>query len=244
MELITCYNESELGHAAAHLGAEAIRVAAEVKDRITIVVATGASQFVMLKHLVEEPGLPWDRIDAFHLDEYVGISPVHPASFRKYLNERFVSKVRNLGAFHEVAGDASCIDAEVERLNALIGEKEVDVCFGGIGENGHLAFNDPPADLETNDPYIVVNLDQACRQQQCNEGWFGGVEDVPERAISMTIKQMMKSKKLILSVPGERKAEAVKNTLIKNVSPEFPSSVLRQHEDCHIFIDTDSAKLL
>ncbi len=244
MKFITCDNEQALGRAAAQMGAEAIRAIAEVKDRVTIVVATGASQFTMLEHLVQEPELPWDRVDAFHLDEYVGISADHPASFRKYLNERFVSKVKSLAVLHEVIGDASDLDAEVERLNALIGGREVDVCFGGIGENGHLAFNDPPADLETNDPYIVVDLDQACRQQQCNEGWFGGMEDVPERAISMAINQIMKSKKLILSVPGERKAEAVKNTFIRNVSPEFPSAVLRRHGDCHIFVDTDSAKLL
>ena len=244
MQLVTCEDEQALGRTAAQLGAEAIRAAAKTKDQVTIIVATGASQISMLEHLVQEAGLSWERINVFHLDEYVGISANHPASFRKYLHDRLVSRIENLGVLHEVVGDAIDLDAEVARLNALISGKEVDICFAGIGENGHLAFNDPPADLETKAPYITVELDPSCRQQQCNEGWFDNIEQVPERAITMSTHQILKSKKIIVSVPGKRKAEAVKNTFSKPVSPHFPSSVLRYHKDCHIFTDTDSARLL
>ena len=244
MEISVSKNERELGRTAAQLGAAAIREAARSKDRVTIVFATGASQFSMLEYLVREPGIAWDRVDGFHLDEYVGISTTHAASFRKYLHERLVSKVENLGVLHEVAGDARDLDAEVARLNALIGKKEVDICFAGIGENGHLAFNDPPADFAASDPYVVVELDRACRQQQCNEGWFDRWENVPSKAITMSVKQIMKSGKIVVCAPGERKAVAVKNTLTSSVSPKFPASILQDHSDCHVFLDADSANLL
>lgn len=234
----------EVGEAAAALGAETIRKAAAEKDELTIVLATGASQFAMLARLTQYPDLPWSRIQAFHLDEYIGLTANHPASFRRYLIERFVSKVDNLGAFYPVHGDVGPPTEEIARLNSLIADREIDVCFAGIGENGHLAFNDPPADFETREPYILVDLDEACRRQQCNEGWFEACEDVPAQAISMSVAQLMKSKTLVLSVPGANKAQAVKNTFAEDISPQFPSTKLRDHPDCHIFLDAASAKLL
>ncbi|WOH35738.1 glucosamine-6-phosphate deaminase [Thalassotalea fonticola] len=244
MKFNTLENEKLMGQAAAKLGAEAIRQAISNKGKATIIIATGSSQFDMLQHLTEQEDIPWEKVQAFHLDEYVGLSAEHPASFRKYLNERFVAKAKGLNKMTLVNADAEDLEAEIARLNALIAQEEVDVCLAGIGENGHLAFNDPPADLATYEPYIVVELDQACRQQQCNEGWFNGLADVPSKAISMSINQILKSKKIILSVPGERKAEAVKNTVAKSISADYPSSVLQGHADCEIFLDVESASLL
>lgn len=244
MTVNTYTNKQELGAAAAKLGVKAIRSALKVKDRVTIIVATGASQLTVLENLVQNTDLAWNRIDIFHLDEYVGISADHPASFRRYLNERLVSKIENLGSFHPVNGDADELSAEVTRLNALISTRDVDVCFAGIGVNGHLAFNDPPADFTIDGPYLVVELDEACRKQQYNEDWFGQLVDVPKRAISMSIKKMLKSKKMIISVPGEVKAVAVRNTFVEEISPLFPSSILRRHSDCHLFLDSASSSLL
>ncbi len=244
MNFTTYENEQALGQAAAKLAAEAIRNAAKTKDKVTILVATGASQFGTLKYLTEQENIPWEQVEAFHLDEYVGISEEHPASFRKYLNERFVAKAKGLKKMTLVNGDADDLDKEVERLNALIAREEIDLCLAGIGENGHLAFNDPPANLTTTQPYIIVELDQGCRQQQCNEGWFDTLEDVPTKAISMSIQQILKSKKIVLSVPGTRKAQAVKNTVNEEVSPEFPSAIMRTHADCEVLLDKESARLL
>src|SRR3712207_50306 len=212
--------------------------------RSTIVVATGASQFEMLDALVAEPGIDWPRVTAFHLDEYVGLPETHPASFRKYLRDRFVSRVPRLGRFVPVHGDASDLEAEVDRLNALLGPRDVDVCFAGIGENCHLAFNDPPADFGVDAPYIVVTLDEACRRQQMGEGWFPTLQDVPERAISMSIRQILKSRRVILSVPDARKAQAVRAAVEGPISPEYPASVLQAHENCILYLDPPAASLL
>ena len=244
MNLTTYENEQELGQAAAKLAAKAIRDAAQTKDKVTILIATGASQLNTVKYLTEQEDVPWGKVEAFHLDEYVGISADHPASFRKYLNERFVAKAQGLQKMTLVNGEAEDLNKEVERLNALISREEIDVCLAGIGENGHLAFNDPPADLTTTQPYIIVNLDQGCRQQQCNEGWFDSLADVPTKAISMSIQQILSSKKIILSVPGTRKAQAVKNTMNEEISPEFPSAIMRNHGDCELLLDKESARLL
>ncbi|MEN0036854.1 MAG: glucosamine-6-phosphate deaminase [Cellvibrio sp.] len=237
-------SEELLGKAAAELAAATIRQAAQVKDVVTIVVATGSSQFSMLKHLVEQENMPWEKVQAFHLDEYIGISATHPASFRKYLNERFVSQIPDLKKMTLINANSKDIPVEVARLNSLIANEEIDVCLAGIGENGHLAFNDPPANFDTTEPYIVVDLDQGCRQQQCNEGWFESIDTVPSKAISMSINQIMKSKKIILSVLEERKAIAVKNTVTQKVSPEFPASILQNHPDCEMFLDKPAASLL
>ncbi len=192
----------------------------------------------MLSALVKE-NIDWTKVTAFHLDEYIGLPESHPASFRKYLRERFASLVP-LRKFNYVNGEDDP-KRECKRLKKIIRKKSIDVAFVGIGENGHLAFNDPPADFDTEEPYLIVNLDEACRRQQLGEGWFASLEDVPLRAISMSIRQIMKSKAIICSVPDLRKAEAVRRTLKEPVSPEVPASVLRTHSDTWLYLDKDSA---
>lgn len=209
-----------------------------------MIVATGASQFEMLAALVKEPDMAWNRINIFHLDEYVGLPITHPASFRKYLWERLHKQLpippRSF-CYIDAEQDA---EAECQRLGRLIARCPIAVAFVGIGENGHLAFNDPPADFETETPYIVVQLDEACRRQQWGEGWFTDLESVPDRAISMSIRQIMKSKHLIVTVPDQRKAEAVRNTVEGPVTPNCPASILQRHPSCQLFLDPDSASKL
>jgi glucosamine-6-phosphate deaminase len=179
----------------------------------------------------------------FHLDEYIGFSADHPASFRRYLRERLTSRVP-IGAVHFIEGDAPNLEKELDRLNRLLAATPIDVAFVGIGENGHLAFNDPPADLEVETPYIIVNLDEACRRQQFGEGWFKSLDDVPKRAISMSVKQIMKSAHIICTVPDRRKAKAVKACLEGEIGPMMPASILRKHPQCFLFPDRDAASLL
>jgi glucosamine-6-phosphate deaminase len=233
-----------LGAQAAAEGADAIRAAIAAKGECTIIVATGASQFEMLDALVAQPGIDWSKVTAFHLDEYVGLPISHGASFRKYLQDRFVSRVPSLGRFVPVNGDAADLDAELDRLNRLLEMREVDVCFAGIGENCHLAFNDPPADFEVEAPYIIVTLDEACRRQQMGEGWFPSLEAVPEQAISMSIRQILKSKRIILCVPDARKAQAVKAAVEGEITPDHPASVLQRHGNCTLYLDPPAASLL
>ena len=241
---IDIFNDKlSLGQAAAEAGADLIRAAIARDGEATIIVATGASQFELLAALVRAPDIDWSKVTAFHLDEYVGLPESHGASFRKYLRERFVAHVPALGAFVPVNGDGD-VTAELARLNELIRGKSIAVCFAGIGENGHLAFNDPPADFETDEPYILVTLDEACRRQQMGEGWFPTLADVPQTAISMSIRQMMKSDTLILSVSDTRKAEAVKGALEGPLSPLCPASIIREHRDCRMFMDPAAASLL
>ncbi|WP_046862863.1 glucosamine-6-phosphate deaminase [Microvirga massiliensis] len=237
-------DKETLGLQAASDGANAIRGALADRGECTIVVATGASQFEMLDALVREPGIDWSRVTAFHLDEYVGLPTSHPASFRKYLQDRFVSRIPSLGRFVPVQGDAADLDAELDRLNHLLSGREVHVCFAGIGENCHLAFNDPPADFEVDAPYIVVSLDEACRRQQLGEGWFPSLDAVPERAISMSIRQILSSKHVVLSVPDARKAQAVRAALEGEISPDYPASVLQRHDSCAVYLDPPAASLL
>lgn len=236
-------SKDEIGRVAAELGGAAIRDAIARQGRATIVVATGLSQFEALAELTADRSIDWSRVTAFHLDEYVGLPDSHPASFRRYLRERFVAPLGGLVTFHPVNGENDPA-AETRRLGALIGGREIDVCFAGIGENGHLAFNDPPADFETAEPYIVVALDEACRRQQLGEGWFGSLAEVPERAISMSIRQMMRSRLVVLSVPDERKAAAVRDALEGPVSPECPASIIRTHPASVLLLDAASASLL
>lgn len=235
--------KSALGAAAANEGAEAITAAIASRGRAVIVLATGASQFETLEALVASD-VDFSRVTAFHLDEYVGISERHGASFRRYLRERVIEKVAAFEDFVMVEGDADDLSAEVERLNRRLGAESVDVCFAGIGENCHLAFNDPPADFETEDPYLVVALDEACRRQQMGEGWFESLEDVPERAVSMSIRQIMKSKKIVLSVSDTRKAEAVRAAVEGPVSPEAPASILQRHPAASLHLDAAAASRL
>jgi glucosamine-6-phosphate deaminase len=236
--------KQELGVSAAAMTAKRIREALERKSEISIILATGASQFEMLSELIQAPGIDWSKVTVFHLDEYIGLPDSHPASFRKYLKERFADQVPSLKEFVYVNGDAADPQAECERLGERIGQTEIEVACIGIGENAHIAFNDPPADFETNDAYIVVDLDDACRRQQLGEGWFPTFEDVPKQAISMGVRQIMKSKCLIVSVPDERKAAAVKAMLTAEISPNVPSTILREHADCHLFLDEPAASQL
>lgn len=241
MKIIVEENKQQLGEKAAKEGALFISDAIDKKGEANIIVATGASQFEMISALVNED-VNWSKVTAFHLDEYIGIPESHPASFRKYLKERFADIVP-LKKFNYVNGDIDPKE-ECERLKKLISDIEIDVAFIGIGENSHIAFNDPPADFDTKEPYIVVNLDEACRRQQLGEGWFATFDDVPKRAISMSINQIMKSKTIICSVPDGRKADAVKKTVESPVTPMVPSSILKEHDAVSLYLDKDSAALL
>jgi len=236
--------KGDMGAAAGSTAAGAIRRAIADKKQANIILATGASQFEMLEHLTSVDTIDWSKVTMFHLDEYIGLGPDHPASFRKYLRERFVDRVGRLKAVHFVNGDAKDPAAECRRLGDLIRAHPIDVACVGIGENGHLAFNDPPADFETEEPYLVVDLDERCRRQQLGEGWFASFEAVPSQAISMGIQQILKSRRIIVTVPDRRKAEAVRNALEGPVTPRCPASILQQHENCFIFLDEPAASLL
>ena len=241
MKIIVSENKIENGRRAAADGAALMRSALESNGQANIIVATGASQFEMLAALVKED-VDWSRVTGFHLDEYIGLPISHPASFRKYLKERFVDLVP-LRAFHYVSGENDP-HAECARLGEIIARQPIDVAFVGIGENGHLAFNDPPADFETEQPYLVVNLDEACRRQQMGEGWFPTLNDVPPRAISMSVQHILKSRSIICTVPDERKAQAVKNTVEGEVTPDVPASILQTHADTTLYLDPPAASLL
>jgi glucosamine-6-phosphate deaminase len=235
--------KQELGRAAAERAAAAIDEALAQGGRARVIAATGASQFEFLDALTAVPGVDWARVEMFHLDEYVGLPDTHPASFRRYLRERIVERVHP-GTFHFLAGDAPDVAAECRRVGALLQQAAIDVAFVGIGENGHLAFNDPPADFRTEEPYLVVELDEACRRQQLGEGWFATLDDVPRRAISMSIRQILKAREILCVVPDARKARAVRDCLEGEVSPLHPSSVLQTHERTTVYLDRDSAALL
>lgn len=236
--------KKELGKQSASDAAKKIRSAIQKKGEANIILATGASQFETLGNLVEEPGIDWPKVTMFHLDEYVDLPETHPASFRKYLKERFELKVPDLKAAHYIQGDRENPEEECRRLNGIISKTDIDVALVGIGENGHLAFNDPPADFETDDPYIVVKLDKACRKQQMGEGWFDTLDDVPKKAISMSIRQIMKSKHIVCSVPDKRKAEAVRNCMEGEITNLHPASILQAHQNCTVYLDEQSASLL
>ena len=243
MNINITQSPSELGKAAGAAAAQIIRETIEVKGEANIILATGTSQFETLNQLISEKNIDWGKVIMFHLDEYIGLPVTHPASFRKYLQERFLSKVPALKASYLINGLADA-KAECVRLGDLITKHPVDVALVGIGENGHLAFNDPPADFETEQPYIIVELDEACRKQQMGEGWFKSVEEVPRFAISMSVKQILKSKHIICSVPDIRKAMAVKNTVEQPVSNLYPASILQLHNHCICYLDKSSAALL
>jgi glucosamine-6-phosphate deaminase len=232
------------GIRAATDGAAAIRAAIEHRGCASIVLATGASQFDMLDALAKQPGIAWNRVRGFHLDEYIGLPIAHSASFRLYLWQRFVSRLRlPMKEFCFISGEHDP-QAECERLAQVIRQHPVDVAFIGIGENGHLAFNDPPADFETQEPYLVVTLDEACRKQQLDEGWFKSLADVPRRAISMSIRQIMTAKRIVCSVPDRRKASAVHAAVEGPVTGMLPASILQWHEDVTLYLDAASASLL
>lgn len=244
MEVKVFKDKAGMGKAAAAAGAEVIRQALAARGKANIIVATGASQFEMLSELVGEPGIDWGKVTMFHLDEYVDLPESHPASFRKYLKERFVGRLpKALAAAYFVNGEGD-VNANIRELSETILRHPIDVAFVGIGENGHLAFNDPPADFDTEAAYIVVELDEACRRQQLGEGWFPDMDAVPKRAISMGIRQIMKSGAIICTVPDARKAKAVKETLEGDISKLCPASILRRHRNCALFMDEAAASLL
>ena len=243
MKLIIHDSSAALGSSAGKEAVSILRNALEAQGHATIIIATGTSQFAVLDTLVASPDIDWSKVTLFHLDEYIGLSIQHPASFRKYINERFIQRVSTLKSIYLINGESDPI-IECKRLGDAIIPLQVDLALVGIGENGHLAFNDPPADFTTNEPYITVLLDEACRNQQFKEGWFSTFDEVPKKAISMSISQIMRSKHIICSVPDLRKAEAVYNCLELEIHPRYPASILRQHRSCSLHLDKESSHLL
>jgi len=237
-----------LSRAAADHAAVAIRHAIEQCGHARIIAATGASQLEFLDVLtkaseIDWPEIDWPKVEGFHLDEYIGLPVTHPASFRKFLMERLVSKT-GIGKFHWIEGDAADPAAVAREVGERLASAPIDAAFVGIGENGHIAFNDPPADFTAEDPYLIVNLDEPCRQQQVGEGWFSDIPQVPERAISMSPRQILKAREIIAVVPDRRKAQAVKACLEGEISPMAPASILRRHANTTVYLDKDSASQL
>jgi glucosamine-6-phosphate deaminase len=231
-----------LGQAAARQAAEILRNAIARKGQARIIAATGASQFAFLNALTAQPGITWAKVEMFHLDEYVGLPMTHPASFRGYLMERLI-KPAGIQKYHLLDGEGD-VKAVCERVGRELNAAPVDVAFVGIGENGHLAFNDPPADFKTEQPYLVVNLDEVCRRQQVGEGWFADLSKVPTQAISMSIRQILKAQTILCIVPDARKAKAVQACMEGRVRAQAPASILRRHPATTLFLDKASAALL
>ncbi len=227
-----------LGLKAAQFAAGVLNEAISNKGEARLVVSTGSSQFETINSLLNQK-VDWSRVEVFHLDEYIGLSVAHPASFRKYLYERFISKVK-IKKFHSVDVEGEII-LKIEALTQEIRKKPVDLGLIGIGVNGHIAFNDPPADFDSREAYIVVKLDDQCRMQQVDEGWFKKLEDVPEKAVSMTPWQILQCKTIVSCVPHKVKAVAVRNTLINPLTNIVPATLLKQHPDFHLYIDNNSA---
>jgi glucosamine-6-phosphate deaminase len=240
MEIHISDSAQSLGMEAGLAASKLIRDTINTNGSCNIILATGTSQFETLRRLTAEP-IEWNKVIMFHLDEYIGLPVTHPASFRKYLKERFLANVGPLKEVFLIDGEANPA-MECQRLGSAIRSHPIDVALVGIGENGHLAFNDPPADFNTTEPYIIVSLDEACRRQQMGEGWFPVLEDVPQKAISMSITQILKSRHIICSVPDARKADAVRGALQKPVSNLRPASVLQTHKSCRLFLDIESSK--
>lgn len=242
MEVNVLKSKSALGEAAAKHAALAVRRILKGSGTTRIIAATGASQFEFLEALTAAAEIDWERVEMFHLDEYIGLPITHPASFRKYLLERLINKT-GIKRYHLLDGEQDPQDV-IRDVGEKLSSRPVDVAFVGIGENGHLAFNDPPADFEVSEPYLIVELDEACRRQQVSEGWFPTISDVPARAISMSIKQILKAREIIAIVPDARKSRAVKECLEGEVRPAAPASILRTHPNATIYLDVDSASLL
>ena len=242
--LIRVFNDkTTLGRAAAEQAANAIRRAISDRGKARIIAATAASQLEFLDALTKQPGIDWTKVEAFHLDEYIGLPITHPGSFRKMLMEQLVSKT-GIKHYHLLEGDAPDPSTAVRDVGKQLASAPIDIAFLGIGENGHIAFNDPPADFNTEEPYIIVNLDEACRQQQVGEAWFASISQVPTRAISMSAKQILKAREILAVVPDTRKAQAIKACFEGEISPMAPASILRRHPNATIYLDTNSASLL
>ncbi|MGD9556695.1 MAG: glucosamine-6-phosphate deaminase [Mangrovibacterium sp.] len=244
MEIRIAEDKYALGREAGKKAAVKIRAAIEKNNCANVILATGMSQFETLEQLVQEKDIDWGKVRMFHLDEYIGLPETSKASFRKYLRERFLDKVDPLPETYLINGEADDPKEECDCLGRIIQKYPIDVAFVGIGENGHLAFNDPPADFETVEPYLIVDLDLKCRQQQLGEGWFPTLEDVPRQAISMSIRQIMKAKSIVCAIPDRRKAQAVMECLTLPVSNMHPASILQEHADCSFYLEKESASLL
>ena len=240
MKVIVCQDTKQLGKASAAHAAACIREAVETRGSARILLSTGASQFPFFESIAELP-IEWDKVEVFHLDEYVGISPDHPASFHHYLQTRFVDKVHP-GKVHLIDGRKP-VQETIAELTALLAEKPVDLGMIGIGENAHIAFNDPPADFEDPRAYKVVTLAERCLQQQVGEGWFPSTAEAYKQAISMTCSKIMECRTILCVVPYKVKAEAIANTLREDVNPQTPATLLKKHADCTVYCDPDSASL-
>ncbi|MGB9678375.1 MAG: glucosamine-6-phosphate deaminase [Thermoanaerobacteraceae bacterium] len=241
MDIRIFKDAEELGKAAAQLSEKIINKAIQEKGYARIVLSTGLSQITLLNNLIKAK-IDWNKVIMFHLDEYIGIDENHPASFRRYLKEKFVNKV-TLKEVYFVKGEND-INQQIAELSKAIKKEPIDLGFIGIGENGHIGFNDPPANFETKDSFIVVNLDNRCKQQQVNEGWFENIEDVPKQAITMSVYQILQCKTIISCVPYKVKAESIKNVIENDVTPIIPATILKSHDDFYLFLDEDSASLL
>ena len=242
MEVTVLQDRLALGEAAAKHAAQSLRRVLSGSNAARIIAATGASQFEFLEALTSASDIDWERVEMFHLDEYVGLPITHPASFRRYLLERLIHKT-GIRRYHLLDGERDPQEV-IREVGKALSSDSIDVAFVGIGENGHLAFNDPPADFELSESYLIVELDEACRRQQVMEGWFPAISDVPARAISMSIRQIMKADEIIAIVPDARKSRAVKACLEGDVSPSAPASILRTHPNATIYLDRESASLL
>lgn len=242
MQLKIFDDRNSLGQAATAQASGAIQRAIAERGTARIIGASAASQFEFLEALTATPGIDWQRVELFHLDEYIGLPMTHPASFCKFLQERLISKT-GIGNYHLLDGEQDPAEV-IRRANDAIRSAPIDVAFVGIGENGHLAFNDPPADFETEEPFLIVTLDEACRLQQVGEGWFPNLQAVPQRAISMSVRQVLKSREILAVVPGPKKAQAIHACFDGPISPNAPSSVLRTHANATIYLDRESAALL
>ena len=237
-------NKDDMGKVVAEAGGQRLRNAISVRGQANIILATGASQFEMLEQLIGLSGIDWSVVTIYHLDEYCDIDKDHPASFRRYMRERVADKLPDLQRFVWIEGDAADRDAEIKRLNVDIEKHPIDIAFIGIGENGHLAFNDPPADFDATSPFLLVEPDEKSRQQQAGEGWFETVDDVPKFAISMSLRQILKSEYLFVTVPDARKADAIKATVEGPICRECPASILRTHRNAALHFDKAAASKL
>ena len=242
MRIKTYVDRETMSRAAARHAGRVVRQALGAWNHARIIAATGASQFDFLENLTATGDIDWSKVEMFHLDEYVGLPIHHPASFRKYLLERLISKT-GISRYHFLDGEGAA-RAVADAVGRELGRAPIDAAFVGIGENGHLAFNDPPADFATDTPYLIVELDEACRRQQVGEGWFNSVADVPAQAISMSVRQILKAQEILCIVPDARKAPAVKACVEGEISPMAPASILRTHSNTTLYLDTDSASLL
>lgn len=243
MKIYVDESAAALGQRAADETARRICEAVEERGECRLLLSTGASQFPLFDALTVKKYVPWNRVVMFHLDEFVDMEDSHPASFRRYLRERFIDRVHP-GAYHLVSGEGD-VQANIAALTVELRRAPVDIALIGIGENGHIAFNDPPADFDSREAYRVVTLEERCRRQQLGEGWFASLDEVPMRAVSMTVYQIMQSRAILSVVPDARKAEAIAKTLqAPAVTNLIPATILREHPDWTLYLDRDSASMV